>query len=114
LKQLPVAGTEGEASGSSEFKTAYANDESRRRSTAQVALAYLLTRPAVTSVIIGARTEAQLVENLASADLRLEAEDRNALDRISVLDLQYPYWYQAAFASERLSPADAILLRQAR
>jgi aryl-alcohol dehydrogenase-like predicted oxidoreductase len=96
------------------FKTAYANDESRRRSTAQVALAYLLTRPAVTSVIIGARTEAQLVENLASADLRLEAEDRNALDRISVLDLQYPYWHQAAFASERLSPADATLLRQAR
>lgn len=83
-------------------------------SAAQVAIAYLLARPGVTSVVIGARTEAQLVENLASADLRLEAEDRSALDRVSALDLLYPYWHQAAFASERLSPADATLLQQAR
>jgi aryl-alcohol dehydrogenase-like predicted oxidoreductase len=83
-------------------------------SPAQVALAYLLGKPTVTSVIIGARTEQQLVENLAAADLQLSAEDRMALDRSSMLDLLYPYWHQAAFAAERLSLADATLLQQPR
>jgi len=83
-------------------------------SPAQVGLAYLMGKPGVTSVVIGARNEEQLVDNLASADLRLGSEDRAALDRISVLELLYPYWHQAAFAAERLSLADATLLLQAR
>ena len=61
-------------------------------SMAQVALAWLAAQPAVTSVILGARTEAQLVDNLGAANIRLsEAE----LERLSTVSTQpmpdYPY-----------------------
>jgi aryl-alcohol dehydrogenase-like predicted oxidoreductase len=79
-------------------------------SAAQVALAYLLGRPAVTSLIVGARTTEQLVDNLAAADLVLSAEERDRLDQVSALPLIYPYWHQAKTASDRLSPADLTLL----
>jgi aryl-alcohol dehydrogenase-like predicted oxidoreductase len=88
--------------------------EARGVSPATVALAYLLGRPAVTSVIIGARNEDQLVDNLGAADLVLEAEERRSLDKVSVLPLLYPYWHQEAGASDRLSPADESLLCQER
>jgi diketogulonate reductase-like aldo/keto reductase len=64
----------------------------------------------VSSVIFGARTEEQLVDNLAAADLKLSAAERERLDRVSVMPLIYPYWHQAASASERLSAADESLL----
>jgi aryl-alcohol dehydrogenase-like predicted oxidoreductase len=79
-------------------------------SAAQVALAWLLTRPAVSSVIVGARTEAQLADNLAAADLVLTADDLAALERASAIPLLYPYWHQANSASERLSDADLSLI----
>jgi aryl-alcohol dehydrogenase-like predicted oxidoreductase len=79
-------------------------------SAAQVALAYLLGRPAVTSVIVGARTTEQLTDNLAGADLVLSAEEREQLDQVSAPPLIYPYWHQAKTASDRLSPADLTLL----
>jgi aryl-alcohol dehydrogenase-like predicted oxidoreductase len=79
-------------------------------SAAQVALAYLLGRPAVTSLIIGARTSEQLTDNLAAADLTLGEEERARLDEVSALPLLYPYWHQAATAGDRLSPADLSLL----
>jgi aryl-alcohol dehydrogenase-like predicted oxidoreductase len=79
-------------------------------SAAQVALAYLLGRPAVTSVIVGARTTEQLTDNLNAADLVLSAEERDRLDRVSALRLIYPYWHQAKTARDRLSPADLTLL----
>jgi aryl-alcohol dehydrogenase-like predicted oxidoreductase len=79
-------------------------------SAAQVALAYLLGRPAVTSLIVGARTTEQLVDNLAAADLVLSAGERDRLDQVSALPLIYPYWHQAKTASDRLSPADLTLL----
>src|SRR4051795_8534625 len=63
-------------------------------SAAQVALAWLLGRPAVTSVVIGARTEEQLADNLAAADLVLTDEDRARLDRVSREPLRYPHWHQ--------------------
>ena len=56
-------------------------------SPAQVALAWLLGRPAVTSVIIGARTEEQLRDNLGAAGLSLSADERSALDKVSAPDL---------------------------
>src|ERR1700688_422413 len=56
-------------------------------SPAQVALAWLLGRPAVTSVIIGARTDEQLRDNLGGADLALTADERDALDKVSAPDL---------------------------
>ena len=77
---------------------------------AQVALAYLLGRPAVTSLVIGARTTEQLTDNLAAAELVLSAEERARLDAASAPTLLYPYWHQAKTASDRLSPADLTLL----
>jgi aryl-alcohol dehydrogenase-like predicted oxidoreductase len=79
-------------------------------SAAQVALAYLLGKPAVTSLVIGARTTEQLTDNLAAADLVLSAEQREQLDKASAPPLIYPYWHQAKTASDRLSPADLTLL----
>ncbi len=82
----------------------------RGRSPAQTALAYLLGRPAVTSVIIGARTEEQLTDNLGSAEWALTEDERTTLDKASAPRLIYPYWHQAKTAPERLSPADEALL----
>lgn len=84
--------------------------QARGASAAQVALAWLLGRPAVASVIIGARTEAQLADNLRSADLVLTAEERARLDAVSAPPLLYPYWHQARAAADRLGPADLSLL----
>jgi aryl-alcohol dehydrogenase-like predicted oxidoreductase len=81
-------------------------------SPAQVALAWLLGRPAVTSLIIGARTEEQLRENLGGAELTLTADERAALDKVSAPDLVYPHWHQRNTASDRLGPADLALLGQ--
>ena len=59
---------------------------------AQVALAWLRDRPAVTSVILGARTVDQLQQNLAAAELVLPAELRTRLDEVSAPDAaDYPY-----------------------
>lgn len=81
-------------------------------SAAAIALAWLLHRPAVTSVVIGANTEAQLQTNLKAADVKLTAEDMTRLDAISKLPLIYPYWHQALTASDRLSAVDLTLLEQ--
>jgi aryl-alcohol dehydrogenase-like predicted oxidoreductase len=84
--------------------------ESRSVSAAQVALAWLIGRKAVTSVIIGGRTEAQFKDNLAAAELKLSAEERKRLDDVSIPPLLYPYWHQRNTASDRLSEADVNLL----
>jgi aryl-alcohol dehydrogenase-like predicted oxidoreductase len=79
-------------------------------SAAQVALAYLLAKPAVTSVIIGARTEEQLGDNLLAAELELSERELERLDELSRPRLLYPYWHQAKTAADRLGPADLSLL----
>jgi aryl-alcohol dehydrogenase-like predicted oxidoreductase len=79
-------------------------------SAAQVALAYTLGKPAVTSLIIGARTAEQLADNLSAASLSLTADERARLDAASAPPLIYPYWHQAKTARDRLSPADLTLL----
>jgi aryl-alcohol dehydrogenase-like predicted oxidoreductase len=84
--------------------------EARGVSAAQVALAWLLGRPAVTTVIVGARTTEQLADNLAAADLVLDADERRRLDEASAPPLLYPYWHQAKTARDRLSAADLTLL----
>jgi aryl-alcohol dehydrogenase-like predicted oxidoreductase len=75
-------------------------------SAAQVALAWLLGRPAVTSVIIGSRTDAQLADNLAAADLVLAEDERARLDAVSQEPLRYPHWHQRNTASDRLGAPD--------
>ncbi|WP_312417380.1 aldo/keto reductase [Shinella sp.] len=79
-------------------------------SAAQVALAWLLGRKGVTSVIIGGRTEAQFRDNLAAAELKLSDEERSRLDQVSQPWLQYPYWHQRNTANDRLSEADLSLI----
>ena len=61
-------------------------------SVARVALAWLLTRPFVTSVIIGAKTVEQLKDNLAASDVELSAEHIALLDAASALPAEYPGW----------------------
>jgi aryl-alcohol dehydrogenase-like predicted oxidoreductase len=61
-------------------------------SVARVALAWLLAKPHVMSVIIGAKTVEQLDDNLAAADLILTPEDMAKLDAVSVLPSEYPGW----------------------
>lgn len=79
-------------------------------SGAQIALAWLIGRPGVTSVIIGGRSEEQFRDNLAAADLTLTEEERARLDKVSQPPLLYPYWHQSFTAQDRLGPADLSLL----
>jgi aryl-alcohol dehydrogenase-like predicted oxidoreductase len=79
-------------------------------SAAQVALAWLLRRPTVSSVIIGARTDEQLADNLRAAELTLSDQEAGRLEEVSRPPLLYPYWHQRKTAAERLGPADLALL----
>jgi aryl-alcohol dehydrogenase-like predicted oxidoreductase len=81
-------------------------------SGAQVALSWLLDRPAVTSLVIGARTIKQLEDNLATVELTLTEEERARLDKASLPELRYPYWHQRATARSRLGLADQSLISQ--
>ena len=84
--------------------------EARGVSGAQVALAWLLGRPGVTSVIIGGRSDEQFRDNLAAAELKLTAEERASLDAASQPPLLYPYWHQSFTAQDRLGPIDLDLI----
>jgi aryl-alcohol dehydrogenase-like predicted oxidoreductase len=70
----------------------------------QVALNWLLRRPTVATVIIGARDEAQLKDNLGAVGWSLTPEQVARLDAASAVTPPYPYWHQAGFA-ERNPPA---------
>jgi len=70
-------------------------------SVARVALAWLLAKAAVMSVIIGAKTVEQLDDNLAAADLSLTHEEVTRLDEVSVLPSEYPGWMLARQAVAR-------------
>jgi aryl-alcohol dehydrogenase-like predicted oxidoreductase len=70
-------------------------------SVAQVALAWLLSRPHVSSVIIGAKTIDQLKDNLASTRVQLDEADLAALDEVSKLPAEYPGWMLARQAENR-------------
>jgi aryl-alcohol dehydrogenase-like predicted oxidoreductase len=77
---------------------------------AQVALAWLLARPGITSVVVGARREEQLSANLGAAALELAADEQARLEAVSRPPLIYPFWHQLATAAARLSPADLSLI----
>lgn len=78
-------------------------------SAAQVALAWLAGRPGVANIIVGARSEAQLKDNLAAVSLVLTADELKQLDDVSLPPLIYPYWHQSQSASDRLGTADMAL-----
>jgi aryl-alcohol dehydrogenase-like predicted oxidoreductase len=74
------------------------------RSVPQVALNWLLQRPTVASVIIGARNEAQLRQNLGAVGWSLTPEQVARLDAASATTLAYPYWHQRDFAERNPPP----------
>ena len=71
-------------------------------SPATVALAYVLAKPFVTSVIVGAKRLDQLNENLAAVDVKLTPEDMTALDKVSALPPEYPGWMLPFQGANRL------------
>lgn len=75
--------------------------QARGVSVARVALAYILAKPFVTSVIIGAKTPEQLDDNLASTAVALTAEEMTKLDAVSALPPEYPGWMLRRQGSER-------------
>ena len=70
----------------------------------QVALNWLLQRPTVASVIVGARNEEQLRQNLGAVGWKLSAEQVATLDRASATPKAYPYWHQESTLAERNPP----------
>src|ERR1044072_4297934 len=79
-------------------------------SAAQVALAWTLARPGVSSLIVGARTEEQLADNLAAGSLGVAARRRRGAGGPRRLPPLYPSWHRAASAPDRLSEADLTLI----
>jgi aryl-alcohol dehydrogenase-like predicted oxidoreductase len=74
------------------------------KSVAQIAINWVLQRPTVSTVIIGARDEAQLRENFGAAGWALDAAQIARLDAASAKTRTYPYWHQAGFAERNPFP----------
>lgn len=75
--------------------------QARDTSVAGIALGWLLHKPWVTSVIIGARSPEQLKQNLAAIDVKLSADEMAALDKVSELPREYPGWMLERQGGER-------------
>src|ERR1700678_2296116 len=73
-------------------------------SPARVALAWVLAKPFVTLVIIGAKRLEQLNDNIAAVDLKLSADEIKKLDEVSALPLEYPGWMLPFQGANRLAP----------
>lgn len=78
-------------------------------SAAQVALAWVLARPGVDSLVIGGRNMEQIKDNIGAASLKLSEEEMKRLHKVSELPLIYPYWHQARIAKDRFGKADMAL-----
>ncbi len=78
--------------------------EETGKTVAQVALNWLLQRPTVSSVIIGARNEEQLRQNLGAVGWNLTAAQVAKLDTASAVTPAYPYWHQRQFAERNPPP----------
>ncbi len=74
------------------------------KSVPQIALNWLLQRPTVSSVIMGARNEEQLRQNLGAAGWNLTAEQVKKLDEASAVQPVYPYWHQRLFPERNPAP----------
>ena len=73
-------------------------------SISQAALNWVMRKPGVDTVIIGARNERQLRDNLAAASWALTGAEVERLDEVSAPPLPYPYWHQRKFAGDRNPP----------
>ncbi|MET0659742.1 MAG: aldo/keto reductase, partial [Steroidobacteraceae bacterium] len=74
----------------------------KNATVSQVALAWVLSRPTVANVLLGARDEQQLVDNLKAVDLRLSSEELTLLNEASAPTVPYPYVHQRNWAKERI------------
>lgn len=74
------------------------------KTVAQIALNWLLQRPTVSTLVIGARTEAQLRDNLGAIGWNLTPEQMKRLDDASAIPLIFPYWHQKTFAERNPFP----------
>lgn len=75
--------------------------KSKGKTIAQVALNWLLRRPGITSIIIGARNEQQLRDNLGAVGWSLSEEEVRRIEQVSDVPEIYPYWHQHRFAGDR-------------
>jgi aryl-alcohol dehydrogenase-like predicted oxidoreductase len=73
-------------------------------SPARIALAWILTKPVVTAVIIGAKRLDQLQDNIAAVELRLTVDEIKQLDEVSALPPEYPGWMLPFQSATRLEP----------
>ena len=73
-------------------------------SPARISLAWLLAKPVVTSIIIGAKRLDQLEDNIAAVDLKLTPEELKQLDEVSALPPEYPGWMLPFQSSNRIEP----------
>ena len=78
--------------------------KNNNKTVAQVALNWLLQRPTVCNIVIGARDEAQLKQNLGAIGWKLSAEDIALLDQASNETPVYPYWHQMGFDARNPKP----------
>ena len=69
------------------------------KTVSQVALRWVLQRPTIVSIVVGARNEAQLKENLGAVGWSLDARQMERLDSASEVQPIYPYWHQRSFAA---------------
>ena len=83
--------------------------EETGKSVSQIALNWLLQRPTVSSIIVGARNEEQLKHNLGAVDWNLTAEQVEKLDKASEIPTIYPYWHQRPFAERNPLPVPTYL-----
>ena len=74
------------------------------KSVPQIAINWLLNRPSVSTVIIGARDEAQLKQNIESVGWNLTADQIARLDKASMPVMPYPYWHQSGFTERNPFP----------
>jgi len=81
---------------------------------AQVAIAWVKDRPGVGPLVIGARTEAQLRDNLAAVAITLTGAQRDLIEGAARPAPLYPYWHRAMHAVARATPAEAEFLRRHR
>ncbi len=81
--------------------------QAHRCSAARISLAWLLAKPVVTSVIIGAKRLDQLADNLAAVELKLSQDEIKQLDEVSALPPEYPGWMLPFQGADRRDPTKA-------
>lgn len=81
----------------------------REVSPAQIALAWTLSRPGITSLVVGGLTPQHFNDNIAAVNLVLTASELERLNQVSRVAYIYPYWHQHNFASDRFCAGDWAL-----